>query len=41
VKALQHAQTRLKLANQSYSRTKADSARRKKAAVRLGKIRAR
>jgi putative transposase len=41
VKALQHAQTRLKLANKSYSRTKRDSAGRKKAAVRLGTIHAR
>jgi putative transposase len=41
VKALQHAQTRLRLANQSYSRTKSDSAGRKKAAIRLGKIHAR
>ena len=41
VKALQHAQARLKLANQSYSRTKRDSAGRKKAAIRLGKIHAR
>jgi putative transposase len=41
VKALQCAQTRLKLANQSYSRTKRDSAGRKKAAVRLGKMHAR
>jgi putative transposase len=41
VKALQHAQARLKLANQSYSRTKKDSAGRKKAARRLGKIHAR
>jgi putative transposase len=35
VKALQHAQARLKLANQSYSRTKRDSVGRKKAARRL------
>ncbi len=41
VKALQHAQTRLKLANQSYSRTKRDSLGRKKAARRLGKMHAR
>ena len=41
VKALQHAQAALKLANQSYSRTKRDSAGRKKAAVRLGKMHAR
>ena len=41
VKALQHAQAALKLANQSYSRTKRDSAGRKKAAVRLGKVHAR
>ena len=41
VKALQHAQAALKLANQSYSRTKRDSGGRKKAAVRLGKIHAR
>ena len=41
VKALQHAQARLKLANQSYSRTKRDSGGRKKAARRLGKIHAR
>lgn len=41
VKALQHAQARLKLANQSYSRTKRDSAGRKRAARRLGKIHAR
>jgi putative transposase len=40
VKALQHAQARLKLANQSYSRTKRDSAGRAKAARRLGKIHA-
>ncbi|MDQ1539129.1 MAG: putative transposase, partial [Actinomycetota bacterium] len=38
---LQHAQARLKLANQSYSRTKRDSSGRKKAARRLGKIHAR
>ena len=41
VKALQHAQARLKLANQSYSRTKRDSGGRKKAARRLGKLHAR
>jgi putative transposase len=41
VNALQHAQTALKLANQSYWRTKRDSAGRKKAARRLGKIHAR
>jgi putative transposase len=41
VKALQHAQGRLKLANQSYSRTKKDSGGRKKAAARLGKMHAR
>lgn len=41
VKALQHAQARLKLAGQSYSRTKRDSAGRKKAARRLGKVHAR
>jgi putative transposase len=41
VKALQHAQGALKLANQSSSRTKTDSAGRKKAAARLGKVHAR
>lgn len=41
VKALQHAQARLKVANQSYARTKRDSVGRKKAARRLGKIHAR
>jgi putative transposase len=41
VKALQHAQARLKLANQRYSRTKRDSVGRKKAARRLGKMHAR
>jgi putative transposase len=41
VKALRQAQGALKLANQSYSRTKTDSAGRKKAAVRLGRIHAR
>lgn len=41
VKALQHAQARLKLAGQSYSRTKRDSGGRKKAARRLGTVHAR
>jgi transposase, IS605 OrfB family, central region len=41
VKALQQAQARLKLANQSYSRTKRDSVGRKKAARRVGKVHAR
>lgn len=41
VKALQHAQARLKLANQAYSRTKKGSAGRAKAARRLGKMHAR
>lgn len=41
VKALQHAQTRLKVANQRYSRTKRDSVGRKKAARRLGRVHAR
>ncbi len=41
VKALQHAQVRLSLANQRYSRTKRDSGGRKKAARRLGRIHAR
>ena len=41
VKALQHAQARLKVANQRYARTKPDSAGRKKAARRLGKHHAR
>jgi putative transposase len=41
VKALQHAQARLKLANQRYSRTKRDSVGRKKAARRLGRVHAR
>jgi putative transposase len=41
VKALQHAQARLKLANQALARTKRDSAGQKKAARRLGKIHAR
>ena len=41
VKALQHAQARLKLANQSYSRTKRDSNGRTKAARRLGRVHAR
>lgn len=40
VKALQHAQARLKLANQSYSRTKRDSVGRRKAARRLGRVHA-
>jgi putative transposase len=38
VKALQHAQARLKLANQALSRTKKGSTGRKKAARRLGKM---
>jgi putative transposase len=38
VKALQHAQARLKLANQAYSRTKRGSNGRAKAARRLGKV---
>ena len=38
VKALQAAQARLKLANQSYARTKRDSNGRRKAARRLGKM---
>ena len=38
VKALQHAQARLKLANQALARTKRDSNGRKKAARRLGKM---
>jgi putative transposase len=38
VKALQHAQARLKLANQALSRTKKGSNGRKKAARRLGKM---
>jgi putative transposase len=41
VKALQHAQARLKLANQALSRTKKGSRGRAKAARRLGKIHAR
>jgi putative transposase len=41
VKALQHAQARLKLANQSYARTKRGSNGRAKAARRLGKMHAR
>jgi putative transposase len=41
VKALQHAQARLKLANQAYSRTKRGSAGRAKAARRLGRMHAR
>lgn len=41
VKALQHAQARLKLANQAYSRTKRNSHGQKKAARRLGKMHAR
>ena len=41
VKALQHAQARLKLANQGFARTKRGSNGRKKAARRLGKIHAR
>jgi putative transposase len=41
VKALQHAQARLKLANQRYARTKRDSRGRTKAARRLGRIHAR
>ncbi len=40
VKALQHAQARLKLANQAYSRTKRGSNGRKKAARRLSKMHA-
>jgi putative transposase len=40
VKAVQHAQARLRLAGQS-SRTKRDSAGRNKAAIRLGKVHAR
>ncbi len=38
VKALQAAQTRLKLANQRYARTKRDSNGRRKAARRLGRM---
>jgi putative transposase len=41
VKALQHAQARLKLANQAHSRTKKGSNGRRKAARRLGRIHAR
>jgi putative transposase len=41
VKALQHAQARLKLANQAYARTKQGSTGRAKAARRLGKMHAR
>lgn len=41
VKALQHAQARLKLANQAYSRTKKGSRGRAKAARRLGRMHAR
>jgi putative transposase len=41
VKALQHAQARLKLANQAYSRTKKGSNGRTRAARRLGKLHAR
>ena len=41
VKSLQHAQARLKLANQAYSRTKKGSNGRAKAARRLGKVHAR
>ena len=41
VKALQHAQARLKLANQGLARTKRGSAGRTKAARRLGRIHAR
>ena len=41
VKALQHAQERLKLANQAYARTKRGSHGRAKAARRLGKMHAR
>lgn len=41
VKALQHAQARLKLANQAYSRTKRGSNGRAQAARRLGRIHAR
>ena len=40
MKALQHAQARLKLANQAYSRTKRGSNGRKKAARRLSKMHA-
>jgi len=41
VKALQHAQARLKLANQALARTKQGSGGRRKAAQRLGKVHAR
>ena len=41
VKALQHAQARLKLANQALARTKRDSGGRRKAARRLGRVHAR
>lgn len=41
VKALQHAQARLKLANQALARTKRDSNGRAKAAHRLGRMHAR
>ena len=41
VKALQHAQARLRLASQAYSRTKTGSAGRTNAARRLGRIHAR
>ena len=41
VKALQHAQARLKLANQALARTKRDSAGRREAARRLGRVHAR
>jgi len=41
VKALQHAQARLKAANQAYSRTKRGSNGPRKAAARLGKVHAR
>lgn len=41
VKALQHAQARLKLANQAFARTKRDSAGRRKAARCLGRVHAR
>jgi putative transposase len=41
VKASQRAQARLKLVNQSYSRTKRDSAGRRRAARRLGRVHAR
>ncbi len=41
VKALQHAQARLKLANQALARTKRDSKGRSKAVRRLGRIHAR